>query len=95
MSEKTVIGFDIPIDDDTTMSMLNSDPAAVYRRLRQRTPIVRLKAIGRIVFTKADDVRRVKVDTEHFGSNDVTTPMQRAFGGHTLMRKDGCEHMRE
>ena len=95
MSEKTVTGFDIPIDEETTMSMLNSDPATVYRRLRQRTPIVRLEAIGRIVFTKANDVRRVKMDTEHFGSNDVTTPMQRAFGGHTLMRKDGCEHVRE
>jgi len=95
MNKKTFIGSDIPIDEDTTMSMLNSDPAAVYRRLRKKTPIVRLKAIGRIVFTKADDVRRVKMDTEHFGSNDVTTPMQRAFGGHTLMRKDGCEHLRE
>ena len=21
--------------------------------------------------------------------------MQRAFGGHTLMRKDGCQHLRE
>ncbi|WP_270921166.1 cytochrome P450 [Parasedimentitalea psychrophila] len=56
---------------------------------------MRLKAIGRIVFTKAEDVYRVKADIEHFGSFDTTSPMQRAFGGHTLMRKDGCEHMRE
>ena len=95
MSEYPATGADVPIDAQTTLSMLEKDPAAVYRRLRQDTPIVRLKAIGRIVFTRADDTYRVKTDTEHFGSFDTTTPMQRAFGGHTLMRKDGCDHLRE
>jgi cytochrome P450 len=57
---------------------------------------VRLQALGgRIVFTKAEDVTRVKTDAAHFWSSDTTSPMQRAFGGHTLMRKDGCPHLRE
>lgn len=88
-------GRDVPTDTETTLAMLESDPASVYRRLRRETPIVRLAALGRIIFSKADDTHRIKSDTEHFGCYDTTTPMQRAFRGHTLMRKDGPEHVRE
>lgn len=89
------VGFKVPVDTQTTLDMLENAPAEVYRRLRRETPVVRLAAINRIVFTKAEDVYRVKTDTVHFGSFDTTTPMQRAFCGHTLMRKDGPEHLRE
>lgn len=75
--------------------MLETDPASVYRRLRREAPVVRLAALGRIVFSKADDTHRIKSDTEHFGCYDTTTPMQRAFRGHTLMRKDGPAHLEE
>jgi len=87
---------EIPVDTQITAEMLENDPAEVYARLRDTHPIVRLQALGgRIVFTKAEDVTRVKTDTEHFWSSDASSPMQRAFGGHTLMRKDGCPHLRE
>jgi len=95
MREFPITDMDIPIDTQTTLVMLENNPGEVYRRLRQEMPIARLKAIDRIVFTKAEDTYRVKTDFEHFGSFDTATPMQRAFGGHTLMRKDGCEHLRE
>ena len=96
MSDPVESGKKIPTDTLTTIEMLKSDPSQVYARLRQLTPIVRLSALGgRIIFTKAADVKRVKTDSVHFGSHDITTPMQRAFGGHTLMRKDGCPHLRE
>jgi cytochrome P450 len=95
MSDPLAAGADVPVDNQTTLAMLETDPTSVYQRLRRHSPIVRVAAIGRIVFTKAEDVLRVKTDTAHFGSHDTTTPMQRAFGGHTLMRKDGCEHLRE
>ncbi|WP_083445125.1 cytochrome P450 [Pseudorhodobacter aquimaris] len=86
----------VPTDGQTTLAMLEDDPAQVYARLRRTMPIARIAALGgRILFTKAEDVLRVKTDGEHFGSQDETTPMQRAFGGHTLMRKDGCPHLRE
>ena len=89
MPENTVSGGDIPLDTQTTLKMLEDDPAKVYARLRKVSPIVRLQALGgRIVFTKAEDTTRVKTDAEHFWSTDTTSPMQRAFGGHTLMRKD-------
>jgi len=96
MPENTVSGGDIPLDTQTTLKMLEDDPAKVYARLRKVSPIVRLQALGgRIVFTKAEDTTRVKTDAEHFWSTDTTSPMQRAFGGHTLMRKDGCPHLKE
>lgn len=91
-----ILGAEIPTDTITTLHMLENNPAQVYARLRQTMPIARIKALGgRILFTKAADTYRVKTDAVHFGSFDITTPMQRAFGGHTLMRKDGCEHLRE
>ena len=96
MPENTVSGGNIPLDTQTTLEMLEDDPAKVYARLRKVSPIVRLQALGgRIVFTKAEDTTRVKTDAEHFWSTDTTSPMQRAFGGHTLMRKDGCPHLKE
>jgi len=96
MPEVRLSGGNIPTDTLTTTEMLESDPAKVYARLRRTTPIVRMQALGgRIIFTKAEDVQRVKTDAAHFGSYDTTTPMQRAFGGHTLMRKDDCPHLRE
>ena len=96
MPENTVSGGNIPLDTQTTLKMLEDDPAKVYARLRKVSPIVRLQALGgRIVFTKAEDTTRVKTDAEHFWSTDTTSPMQRAFGGHTLMRKDGCPHLKE
>jgi cytochrome P450 len=96
MSDTVLAGDEVPTDTQTTIEMLESDPAQVYARLRRITPIVRLQALGgRIIFTKAEDVKRVKTDATHFGSFDTTTPMQRAFGGHTLMRKDGCPHLHE
>ena len=91
-----MIGANVPTDTWTTMEMLERNPENVYARLRQTMPIVRLQALaGRIIFTKAEDTTRLKTDGEYFGSFDTTTPMQRAFGGHTLMRKDGCPHLRE
>ena len=96
MSDTAASGAQIPLDTFTTPEMLENAPTQVYARLRETTPIVRLQALGgRIIFTKADDVTRVKTDAEHFWSSDITSPMQRAFGGHTLMRKDGCPHLRE
>lgn len=96
MTKNTLGGADIPVDTQTTAEMLEHAPGDVYARLRKTTPIVRLQALGgRIVFTKAADTTRVKTDAEHFGSTDTKSPMQRAFGGHTLMRKDGCSHLRE
>lgn len=84
-----------PEDDTITIPDLVLDPYPIYRRLRAQTPVLRVKAVGRTMLTKAADTRYVKETPEIFSSNDPNTPMKRAFRAHTLMRKDGEEHRRE
>jgi cytochrome P450 family 104 len=86
---------DVPIDTTIQLSQLQSDPYAIYRRLRAEAPVVRIPAIKRIMLTKAADTKHVKENWELFSSDDPLTPMQRAFQAQTLMRKDGAEHARE
>lgn len=52
-------------------------------------------ALNRTLITKAVDTRAIKDNPALFSSNDPTTPMERAFEAHTLMRKDGDVHLRE
>lgn len=86
---------DIPVDETIEIPQLQSDPYAIYRRLRAESPVVRIPSIKRIMLTKAADTKHVKENWELFSSDDPLTPMRRAFQAHTLMRKDGEEHMRE
>lgn len=84
-----------PVDDTITLDQLDRDPFPIYRRLRREAPVLRSKAVGRILLTKAEDTKYVKDMPELFSSDDPNTPMKRAFWAHTLMRKDGEEHIRE
>ncbi len=84
-----------PFDDTITIHQLTHDPYPVYRRLRAETPVLRVKAVGRTMLTKAADTRAVKDNPKLWSSDDPNTPMERAFHAHTLMRKDGAEHKRE
>lgn len=84
-----------PIDDTITIAELTDNPYPIYQRLRSRTPVLRVKSVGRTMLTKAADARAVKDNAELFSSNDPNTPMERAFQAHTLMRKDAEEHRRE
>ena len=84
-----------PVDETTTLQDLDLDPFPIYRRMRAQTPVVRVAAAKRTFVTKAADTKHVKDTPEVFSSNDPNTPMKRAFRAHTLMRKDGEEHMRE
>ncbi|KHA54223.1 cytochrome P450 [Sulfitobacter geojensis] len=84
-----------PVDESITLDALDRDPFPIYRRLRAEAPVVRVKAAGRTLLTKAADTKYVKDNPELFSSDDPNTPMKRAFWAHTLMRKDGAEHLRE
>lgn len=84
-----------PIDDQITLAQLDLDPYPIYRRLRAEAPVVRVPSAGRTLLTKADDTKYVKDNPALFSSDDPNTPMKRAFWSHTLMRKDGEDHMRE
>jgi len=84
-----------PFDESVTLDALNLDPFPIYRRLRAEAPVCRIKSAGRTFLTKAADTKYVKDNPELFSSDDPNTPMKRAFGAHTLMRKDGDAHLRE
>jgi hypothetical protein len=84
-----------PLDEAITLDALDRDPFPIYRRLRARAPVCRVKAAGRTFLTRAADTRYVKDNPGLFSSDDPDTPMRRAFWSHTLMRKDGEAHRRE
>ncbi|MGJ8594675.1 cytochrome P450 [Sulfitobacter sp.] len=85
----------VPVDTKTTIADLVRDPYPIYQRLRATNPVIKVASVGRILLTKAEDTKRVKDHPEIFSSDDPNTPMKRAFLAHTLMRKDGADHMRE
>ena len=85
----------IPTDEKTTIADLVLDPYPIYRHLRAHAPVMKVNSVGRILLTKAADTKYVKDNPELFSADDPNTPMRRAFLAHTLMRKDGPEHMRE
>ncbi|MEX6505896.1 cytochrome P450 [Jiella sp. M17.18] len=84
-----------PLDEIITFDQLVLDPYPIYKRLRAEAPVLRVKSVGRTFLTKAADTKRVKDDPVLFSSNDPNTPMQPAYRAHTLMRKDGPEHLAE
>lgn len=84
-----------PVDETITIAQLTRDPYSVYARLRREAPVLRVKALGRTLLTRAADTKAVKDNPAVFSANDPNTPMQRAFRAHTLMRKDGEEHAAE
>jgi len=84
-----------PETDAISLADLTRDPYPIYRRLRAEAPVLRVKSLGRTLLTRAEDTRYVKDNPALFSSDDPNTPMKRAFRAHTLMRKDGAEHLRE
>jgi len=83
-----------PSDEHITIDQLVLDPYPIYKRLRAESPVVEVPAVGRILITKAADTQKIKMNPELFSSDDPNTPMERAFGAKTLMRRDGEDHMR-
>jgi cytochrome P450 len=83
-----------PSDKTISIDQLVLDPYPIYKRLRAESPVVEVPAVGRILITKAQDTQAIKMDPTLFSSDDPNTPMERAFGAKTLMRRDGDDHMR-
>ncbi len=49
-----------PQDDTITLQQLDQAPFPIYRRLRAEAPVLRGKAVGRTLLTKAADTKYVK-----------------------------------
>lgn len=85
----------VPVNDTITFQDLTLDPYPLYQRMRAETPVLRVASVNRTFVTKAADTKWIKENPVLFSSNDPNTPMKQAFQAHTLMRKDGREHLRE
>jgi len=83
-----------PVDNHITINQLTQNPYPIYKRLRAESPVLKVNAVQRTLLTKSEDTQYVKMNPELFSSDDPNTPMERAFGAKTLMRRDGEDHMR-
>ncbi len=83
-----------PVNESITIAELTDNPYPFYRTFRADTPVLRVKALGRTLLTKAEHTKAVKDDPDRFSSDDPNTPMEKAFQAKTLMRRDGQDHMR-
>ncbi|HBP58800.1 MAG TPA: cytochrome, partial [Alphaproteobacteria bacterium] len=59
-----------PLDEEITLQQLDEDPYPIYQRLRRDAPVLRVKATGRTLLTKAEDTKYVKDNPALFSSND-------------------------
>ena len=85
----------IPEIENVTLEDMYQRPYEIYTRLRQDMPIARLPANGRVLVTRYEDTRRVKMEGDVFSSEDRTTPAERAFQATSMMRLDGEQHLAE
>lgn len=86
--------MEFPIDNSLTLDQLIDNPYPIYKRLRSEAPVIKVSAVKRILITKASDTQYIKNNPDLFSSDDPNTPMERAFGAKTLMRRDGSDHLR-
>ena len=56
--------------EDITLDQHNCDPYPIYKRLRRKAPVARIKSVGRTFITKAEDTKFVKDNPELFSSDD-------------------------
>lgn len=84
-----------PLNDEITIHQLTYDPYPIYQKLRKESPVTRSSALKRTLLVKYEDAKRVKDEATIFSSDDPNAPMKPAFQAHTLMRKDGREHLKE
>lgn len=76
-----------------TVDELDRDPFPVYARLRAEEPVAWVPAVNCWLVTRAADVEVVTSRTSLFTAEAPDSPVDRSFGGRTLMTMDGAEHL--
>lgn len=79
--------------DTITVEQLESDPYPIYARLRAEQPVAWVPAVNCWLVTRATDVEIVTTKTDWFTAEAPDSPVDRSFGGRTLMTMDGPEHL--
>jgi len=79
--------------DSITVEELDTDPYPVYARLRATEPVAWVPALDCWLVTRAADVEFVTSNPDLFTAEAPDAPIDRSFGGRTLMTTDGAEHL--
>ncbi|KFF98893.1 unspecific monooxygenase [Streptomyces scabiei] len=70
------------------------DPYPVYRELRRSQPVAWVPAANRYLVTRYADIAHLERHPEIFSADEQNSLMIRVMG-HTMLRKDGADHLRE
>ncbi|TQS45123.1 cytochrome P450 [Cryptosporangium phraense] len=76
------------------LDQLWSDPYPIYRRLRATQPVAWVPAANRYLVTRHADIAYLEKHPDIFSAAESPSLMTRVMG-HTMLRKDGAEHLRE
>jgi cytochrome P450 len=79
--------------DTITVEQLDADPYPVYERLRAEEPVAWVPAINLWLVTRAADVEYVTTHPELFSAHVDDSPLDRSFGGPTILTVDGPAHL--
>lgn len=76
-----------------TVADLETDPYPIYARLRQSEPVAWVPAVNLWLVTRASDVEYVTTHPELFQAQVEGSPLDRSFGGPTILTLDGERHL--
>lgn len=79
--------------ESITVADLDRDPYPVYSRLRREEPVAWVPAVNLWMVTRAADVETVASRPDLFTARVADSPVDRSFGGSTVMTLDGDEHL--
>lgn len=79
--------------DSITVADLEDDPYPIYARLREQEPVAWVPAVGLWLVTRASDVEFVTTHPELFSARVEGSPLDRSFGGPTILTVDGEQHL--
>ncbi len=76
-----------------TVDDLETDPYPVYARLRAEAPVAWVPAVNLWLVTRAADVETVTTKPDLFSAKVDDSPLDRSFGGPTILTVDGEQHL--
>jgi cytochrome P450 len=79
--------------ESITVEDLERDPYPVYARLRAEEPVAWTPAVGLWLVTRAVDVEFVTTRPDLFSAHVDSSPLDRSFGGPTILTVDGERHL--
>ncbi len=76
-----------------TVDQLETDPYAAYARLRAEEPVAWVPSVNLWLVTRAADVEFVTTHPELFTAHVDDSPIDRSFGGPSIITVDGERHL--